>query len=139
MNEGLIEIATQQPKDETALSRLRSIPKGWERSASAEELLKAVKAGLEVDLASLPPIHKHVALNNGTAAAIELLRVLLKLVADEEGIAPRIIANNDDLEKIAKQESTIRQVMELMQKIREDNQTITARYSIEQSEPLTTL
>lgn len=103
-DEGLIEIATQQPKDETALSRLRSIPKGWERSASAEELLKAVKAGLEVDLASLPPIHKHVAPNNGTAAAIELLRVLLKLVADEEGIAPRIIANNDDLEKIAKQE-----------------------------------
>lgn len=103
-DEGLIEIATQQPKDETALSRLRSIPKGWERSANAEELLKAVKAGLEVDLASLPPIHKHVALNNGTAAAIELLRVLLKLVADEEGIAPRIIANNDDLEKIAKQE-----------------------------------
>lgn len=103
-DEGLIEIATQQPKDETALSRLRSIPKGWERSASAEELLKAVKAGLEVDLANLPPIHKHVAPNNGTAAAIELLRVLLKLVADEEGIAPRIIANNDDLEKIAKQE-----------------------------------
>lgn len=101
-DEGLIEIATQQPKDQAALARLRSIPKGWERSASADELLKAVKAGLEVELADLPPIHKHVALSNGTAAAIELLRVLLKLVADEENIAPRIIANNDDLEKIAK-------------------------------------
>ena len=48
-----------------------------------------------------------MALANGTAAAIKLLRVLLKLVADEENIAPRIIANNDDLEKIAKQENLV--------------------------------
>ena len=104
-DECLIEIATQQPKNETALARLRSIPKGWERSSSASELLNAVHVGISVDTNNLPPIHKHVALANGTSAAIELLRVLLKLVADEENIAPRIIANNDDLEKIAKQEN----------------------------------
>lgn len=103
-DECLIEIATQQPKDEAGLARLRSIPKGWERSALAGDLLKAVNIGLDVDINSLPPIHKHVAVNNKTAAAIELLRVLLKLVADEKNIAPRIIANNDELEKIAKRE-----------------------------------
>ncbi|AQT47304.1 ribonuclease D [Bartonella choladocola] len=103
-DECLVEIAIQHPKDETALSRLRSIPKGWEHSGSAAELLKAVQKGLSVDLDNLPTIHKHVATGNGTAAAIELLRVLLKLVADEEDIAPRIIANNDELEKIAKQD-----------------------------------
>ena len=103
-DECLVEIAIQHPKDEMALSRLRSIPKGWEHSGSAAELLKAVQKGLSVDLDNLPAIHKHVATGNGTAAAIELLRVLLKLVADEEDIAPRIIANNDELEKIAKQD-----------------------------------
>lgn len=103
-DECLVEIAIQHPKDEMALSRLRSIPKGWEHSGSAAELLKAVQKGLSVDLDNLPTIHKHVTTGNGTAAAIELLRVLLKLVADEEDIAPRIIANNDELEKIAKQD-----------------------------------
>ncbi|MBH9975470.1 MULTISPECIES: ribonuclease D [Bartonella] len=103
-DECLVEIAIQHPKDEMALSRLRSIPKGWEHSGSAAELLKAVQKGLSVELDNLPAIHKHVATGNGTAAAIELLRVLLKLVADEEDIAPRIIANNDELEKIAKQD-----------------------------------
>ena len=103
-DECLVEIAIQRPKDEMALSRLRSIPKGWEHSGGAAELLKAVQKGLSVGLDNLPTIHKHVATGNGTAAAIELLRVLLKLVADEEDIAPRIIANNDELEKIAKQD-----------------------------------
>ncbi|WP_297323522.1 ribonuclease D [uncultured Bartonella sp.] len=101
-DECLIEVAVQQPKDETSLARLRSIPKGWERSALAADLLNAVNMGLGVAVGDLPAVDKHVAVSKGTAAAIELLRVLLKLVADEENIAPRIIANNDDLEKIAK-------------------------------------
>lgn len=101
-DECLIEVAVQQPKDETSLARLRSIPKGWERSALAGDLLNAVNMGLGVAVGDLPAVDKHVAVSKGTAAAIELLRVLLKLVADEENIAPRIIANNDDLEKIAK-------------------------------------
>lgn len=104
-DECLIEIATQQPKDVAALGRLRSISKGWERSASADNLLTAVREGLEVDTSSLPLIHKHTPLSDGTAAAIELLRVLLKLIADEQGIAPRIIAGGDELEKIAKREN----------------------------------
>lgn len=104
-DECLIEIATQQPKDVAALGRLRSISKGWERSASADNLLTAVREGLEVDTSGLPLIHKHTPLSDGTAAAIELLRVLLKLIADEQGIAPRIIAGGDELEKIAKREN----------------------------------
>lgn len=103
-DECLIEIATQQPKDVAALGRLRSIPKGWERSEQANSLLTAINDGLAVDTSTLPPIQKHVPLSDGNAAAVELLRVLLKLVADEQNIAPRIIANSDDLEKIAKQE-----------------------------------
>ena len=103
-DECLIEIATQQPKDVATLGRLRSIPKGWERSEQANSLLMAINDGLTVDTSTLPPIQKHVPLSDGNAAAVELLRVLLKLVADEQNIAPRIISNSDDLEKIAKQE-----------------------------------
>lgn len=101
-DDSLIEVATQQPKDEASLSRLRSIGKGWERSAAAAGLIQAVLDGLVTDTDTLPPIQKHVPLSDGTAAAIDLLRVLLKLTADENNIAARIIASGDDLEKIAK-------------------------------------
>ncbi len=100
-DECLIEIATQQPKDESALKRLRSLSKNWDKHSIAQSLIKAVHEGLEVDLSTLPPIPKYNPLNDTTAAAIDLLKVLLKLVADENSIAPKIIATSNDLEKIA--------------------------------------
>jgi ribonuclease D len=38
------------------------------------------------------------------SAAAELLKVLLKMVAEDYGVAPRIIANGEDLERIAADE-----------------------------------
>ncbi|WP_375640425.1 ribonuclease D [Bartonella sp. AA168HLJHH] len=100
-DECLIEIATQQPKDESALKRLRSLNKNWDKLSIAQSLIKAVHEGLEVDLSTLPPIPKHNPLNDTTAAVIDLLKVLLKIVANENSIAPKIIATSNDLEKIA--------------------------------------
>jgi len=96
----LIEIATQKPKDVNALSRLRSIPKGWERSAFANGLLEAVNAAMQIPKEDLPKIDKNRALPEGAAAAIDLLKVLLKLVSEENGVASKIVANADDIEKI---------------------------------------
>lgn len=103
-DDSLIEIAVQQPKDETALSRLRSVAKGWERSQGAQDLLKAVHDGLETDVTTLPPIQKQIAASDGKSAAMDLLKVLLKLIADDNQIAPKVIANNDDIDKIARGE-----------------------------------
>ncbi|WP_375674579.1 ribonuclease D [Bartonella sp. CL100XZDX] len=100
-DECLIEIATQQPKDESALKRLRSLNKNWDKLSISQSLIKAVHEGLEVDLSTLPPIPKHNPLNDTTAAVIDLLKVLLKIVANENSIAPKIIATSNDLEKIA--------------------------------------
>ncbi|WP_175868265.1 ribonuclease D [Bartonella gabonensis] len=100
-DECLIEIATQQPKDESALKRLRSLSKNWDKRSIAQSLIKAVHEGLEVDLSTLPPLPKHNSLNDTTVAVIDLLKVLLKLVAAENSITPKIIATSNDLEKIA--------------------------------------
>lgn len=37
----------------------------------------------------------------GAAAAVELLKVLLKLISEKHGVAPKVIANSEDLDKIA--------------------------------------
>ena len=68
------EIAIQQPKTAEQLGQLRSIPKGFER---------------------------YKPLSNGASATVELLRVLLRMTAEQNGVAARVIASADDLEAIA--------------------------------------
>ena len=53
-DDGLYEIAQQQPKDTEALSRLRTIPKGWERSAAGTAIIEAVNAALELPKSEMP-------------------------------------------------------------------------------------
>ncbi|MBN9028275.1 MAG: ribonuclease D [Rhizobiales bacterium 63-7] len=97
----IYEIAQQQPKDSEALSRLRTVPKGWERSANGAALLEAVNAALALPKSDMPAVPRHAPVPEGAAAATELLKVLLKLTAEKHGVAAKVLANTDDLEKIA--------------------------------------
>ncbi|KEQ04626.1 MULTISPECIES: ribonuclease D [Pseudorhizobium] len=100
-DDAIYEIAQQQPKDTEALSRLRTVPKGWERSSSGTGVIEAVNAALALPKAEMPHAPKSSRSPEGTGAAVELLKVLLKLISDREGVAAKVIANTDDLEKIA--------------------------------------
>ncbi|MBE0695263.1 MAG: ribonuclease D [Aquamicrobium sp.] len=100
-DDAIFEVAQQGPRDAVELARLRTTPKGWERSATAAALLKVVNTALDMPKESLPKLPKHVQQPEGTSAAAELLKVLLKLVAEEEGVAPKVLASSDDIEKIA--------------------------------------
>lgn len=100
-DDAIFEIAQQQPKDAEALSRLRTIPKGWERSASGTAIIETVNAALALPKEEMPKAPRHSHAPEGTGAAVELLKVLLKLTADKHGVAAKVIANSDDLDKIA--------------------------------------
>lgn len=100
-DDAIYEIAQQHPTDTTALGRLRAVPRGFEKSRSAEGLLQAVSAALALPKDDLPPVPRPARAPQGTGAATELLKVLLKLVAEHHGVASKIIATIDDLEKIA--------------------------------------
>ena len=97
----LYEIAQQQPRDINALARLRGIPKGWERSSNATGLLEAVNAAFEIPKENLPKLPRPPTLPEGTPAATELIKVLLKLVSDKEGVAAKMLASGDDIERLA--------------------------------------
>ncbi|QCJ00325.1 ribonuclease D [Agrobacterium larrymoorei] len=100
-DDAIFEIAQQQPKDTEALSRLRTIPKGWERSSSGTAIIETVNAALELPRSEMPQAPRHSHSPEGSGAAVELLKVLLKLTADKHGVAAKVIANSDDLDKIA--------------------------------------
>lgn len=100
-DDAIFEIAQQQPKDTEALSRLRTIPKGWERSSSGAAIIETVNAALALPKTDMPQAPRHSHSPEGSGAAVELLKVLLKLTADKHGVAAKIIANSDDLDRIA--------------------------------------
>lgn len=100
-DDAIFEIAQQQPRDVEALGRLRTIPKGWERSVSAAAILEAVNAALVIPKADWPQVQRQNHVPEGTAPAVELLKVLLRLTSEKHGVAAKMIANTEDLEKIA--------------------------------------
>lgn len=97
----IYEIAQQQPKDQQALGKLRTIPNGWERSTAGQALLAVVQAALATPKDELPKLPRHVSAPEGTGAATEMLRVLLKLITEENGVAAKVVATSDDLDQIA--------------------------------------
>ncbi|MBO9427115.1 ribonuclease D [Labrenzia sp. R4_1] len=100
-DDAIYELAAQQPVTAEALGRLRTIPRGFERSRNADEILKAVRRALEIPKSELPKLPKGRQAPDGSAAAVDLLKVLLKLVSEAHGVAAKVIATVDDLEKIA--------------------------------------
>jgi ribonuclease D len=52
---------------------------------------------------TVPPLHSGSAGGADISATLDLLRVLLKAAAQRHGVAPRLIADTEDLEQIAQE------------------------------------
>lgn len=100
-DDALYEVAQQKPRDQAGLGRLRTVPKGWERSELGGSLMTALEAAYEIPSEDWPEIKRHKPAPEGTAAASDMLRVLLKTIVEQEGVAAKVIASGDDLDKIA--------------------------------------
>jgi len=100
-DDAIFEIAQQAPKDVEALARLRTIPKGYERSQNGAAIIGAVNAALAIPKTDLPKIPRPPNAPEGTGAAVEMLKVLLKLISEQHGVAAKVIATGDDLDLIA--------------------------------------
>jgi ribonuclease D len=94
------DIATHAPTTLEKLAHLRSLPKGFDRSRWGQDIIDAVKRGVERNPATLPKLDKPR--NNGNGAAtVELLKVLLRMTSEKHAVASKVIATVDDLEQIA--------------------------------------
>jgi ribonuclease D len=94
------DIAVQAPTTVERLGHLRSLPKGFERSRWGEAIVEAVQRGLERDPKTLPRFDRFRPAPNG-AATVELLKVLLRMTAESHGVAAKVIATVDELDRIA--------------------------------------
>jgi len=100
-DDALYDLAQQKPKDLAALAKLRGIPRGFEKSRSAKALIESLNAALDNadDYAPYIPKAKHMPPNLGPT--IEMLKTLLRLKTEYVDIAPRMVANNADIEQLA--------------------------------------
>jgi ribonuclease D len=94
------DIAIQAPITMERLAGLRSLPRGFERSKWGEAIIEAVKRGLERDQKTLPRLERAKPVLNGQAT-VELLKVLLRMTSERHGVAAKVIATVDDLDRIA--------------------------------------
>ncbi len=100
-DEALQEIALQQPATEEALSALRSTGQGFARSRAGIEILATVNRVLALPRDQLPKVPRARRASDINIAAVDLLKVLLKMTSEGHGVAPKLIASVDDLEAIA--------------------------------------
>ncbi|UDF02214.1 ribonuclease D [Asticcacaulis sp. AND118] len=100
-DEGVDEIATQLPTDAAAFDRLRSTPKGFGASKFGIELCEVIQTALADPDKYAPKVDKSPPPMQVPASVVELLKVLLRVRCEDEGVAPKLIASVADLEKIA--------------------------------------
>jgi len=99
-DEAIGDIAVQAPATVERLGSLRSLPRGFERSKWGEAIVAAVRRGLARDPKTLPRLDRPKPAINGQAT-VELLKVLLRMTAERHGVAAKVIATINDLERIA--------------------------------------
>lgn len=105
-DEALYDIANHAPATVDQLSGLRSLSEGFSRSQRAREIVEAVQRGLARDPKTVPRAPEGQPLSAEAGATVELLRVLLRALAARHRVAPRLIADSDDLERIAMERET---------------------------------
>ena len=100
-DEVLTEIAASVPSTPEELARARSISDNVAKGKLGQGILEAVRRGANSDRNRWPRPPAATPPRRGREPVVELLRVLLKLKAEEHGVAQKLIANMADLDLIA--------------------------------------
>jgi ribonuclease D len=102
-DEALTEIAAHPPETGEALERIRAVPKGFANSKIGKGLMEAILQGM-----SAPPPEGVVAdtrqqrrRREPSPSVVDLLKTLLRLRAETAHVAPRLIANAEEIERLA--------------------------------------
>jgi ribonuclease D len=100
-DESLLEIAAHAPANVADLARTRGLGKNFAEGKLGAEILATVTRVLatpESQYPVPPPRHEPPP---GLGPLVDLLRVLLKLRCEENDVAQKLVADTEDLEKIA--------------------------------------
>lgn len=100
-DDALLDIASHAPRSAAELEALRSVPRGYAQSRNGAAVLEAIAAGLALPPDQVPQLERGERLPEIDSGLVDALKLLLKLKADESGVAARLIANAAEIDRLA--------------------------------------
>jgi ribonuclease D len=99
-DDALVELAMQRPTAPEGFEKLRAVQRGYGRSSAAAEIIGIIKAVEALPKSALPPMPERFRGPSPKGAVGDLVRVLLKAVSEQHGVAARIIATSDEIDAL---------------------------------------
>ncbi|MCI5059834.1 MAG: HRDC domain-containing protein, partial [Alphaproteobacteria bacterium] len=96
----LADIALYMPRDVEGLKQIRSLPSGITNGATGKLLLDLIAKARKTPKDTWPAREGKKPFPKEKTATLEMLKLLLKINCAEADVAPKLIANAKDLEKL---------------------------------------
>ena len=100
-DETLLEIAATTPSNAAELARARGISEGFAKGKSGLSLVAAIAEARALPDAALPEMRENRPGPVASPALVALLKVLLAAKSEAHNVAPRLLANSEDLDRLA--------------------------------------
>jgi ribonuclease D len=106
-DEALLEIAATLPASAAELARARGVSEGFAKGKSGASLLATIAEVKALPEAELPEVPRERSGPNPSPALVALLKVLLAAKSEEHGVAPRLLAGSEEIERLATGETDL--------------------------------
>jgi ribonuclease D len=100
-DESLLEIAASAPDSVEALSRMRGVTRGFAEGRMGAGLLAAIAEAKALPDSALPEAPNHRDGPKPSPALVSLLKVLLAAKCEQHHVAPKLVANSEDIDRLA--------------------------------------
>jgi ribonuclease D len=100
-DESLLEIAASAPDSVEALARMRGVTRGFAEGRMGAGLLAAIAEARALPESALPEAPNHRDGPKASPALVSLLKVLLAAKCEQHHVAPKLVANSEDIERLA--------------------------------------
>ena len=100
-DETLLELAATGPDTPADLARARGISEGFAKGRSGLGLIAAMREAKALPDGAMPEAPKDRGGPSPSPALVALLKVLLAAKSEEHNVAPKLLANADDLDRLA--------------------------------------
>ncbi len=104
-DEQLYDIASQKPQTPEALARTRGISPDYARGRLGKGMLAAIAEAMAIPEEELPSVPRQKPSTPVDAALTDLLKVLLRLRCEEHGVASKLVASADEIDRLARGEN----------------------------------
>lgn len=100
-DEVLADVAMYKARDEESLSHIRSLPGDIAKGKIGKQIIEIVAKALDSPKDTWPKAERRDPFPKQAQGTLEMLKMLLKINCAEEDVASKLVADSDDLERLA--------------------------------------